>query len=332
MRQKYFLVALLSALFVGFTFLFHTQPSPSQQKMGKFEFALIGDLPYNDSEEAKFFNLLEEINRSKLAFVVHDGDIKNGYSVCSDEVFKQRKQLFQRFVHPLIFIFGDNEWTDCYRENNGKYDPIERLAKIRAIFTQGNKSLGKNTLQLTRQSDNPQYGNFRENVRWIYRNVMFLGLNMPGSNNNFGRTTEADQEYVERNQANLAWMKESFALAKGNGNKGIMLVIQANPYFELEPNDKNRTGYNDFITTLEAETKAFGKQVVLVHGDTHYFRIDKPLPTWIGDKKGPRMENFTRVETFGSPDVHWVSASVDPTDPNLFQFKPMIIDKNRVYR
>jgi len=35
--------------------------------------------------------------------------------------------------------------------------------------------------------------------------------------------------------------------------------------------------------------------VAYVHGDSHYFRVDKPFL----DAKGRRLENFTRVETFG---------------------------------
>jgi hypothetical protein len=38
--------------------------------------------------------------------------------------------------------------------------------------------------------------------------------------------------------------------------------------------------------------------------------------------------NFTRVETFGPPDMHWVRATVDPSDPNLFQFEPVVVKAN----
>jgi len=37
------------------------------------------------------------------------------------------QELFETFEAPLIFVPGDNEWTDCHRQNNGSYDPIERL-------------------------------------------------------------------------------------------------------------------------------------------------------------------------------------------------------------
>jgi hypothetical protein len=67
---------------------------------------------------------------------------------------------------------------------------------------------------------------------------------------------------------------------------------------------------------LEKETIAFGKPVVLVHGDSHFFRMDKPLPLRAqGAPNLPALENFTRVETFGTPNHHWLQVTVDPNDP-----------------
>jgi len=83
-------------------------------------FALIGDIPYDAEQEAKFFNLIQEMNQAQPAFVVHDGDMKKGSPPCSDEVFRQRYELFQAFESPFVFIFGDNEWTDCYHVLEGE--------------------------------------------------------------------------------------------------------------------------------------------------------------------------------------------------------------------
>ena len=77
----------------------------------------------------------------------------------------------------------------------------------------------------------------------------------------------------------------------------------------------------------------FGKPVVLVHGDSHYFHIDKPLPQPAGGNpdgnRATRLTNFTRVETFGSPDVHWVSGTVAEKNPEVFSFTPEVVDANR---
>jgi hypothetical protein len=167
-------------------------------------------------------------------------------------------------------------------------------------------------------------------VRWSVGGVTFVGLNIPGSNNNLpttlrsGATVGNLEEYTERNAANLAWMRESFALATQDGRLGLMLFIQGNP-FPFSPNDSNLNGYEEFLAALEGETLKFAKPVVLAHGDSHYFRVDKPLPRPDPDGyRRSRIVNFTRVENFGSPDVHWLRGIVDPRDPALFSFRPEV--------
>ena len=69
----------------------------------------------------------------------------------------------------------------------------------------------------------------------------------------------------------------------------------------------------------------------VVHGDSHYFRIDEPLL----DAQGRRLENFTRVETFGDHqengdnDVHWLRVDVDPRSREVSSFQPQIVPANR---
>ncbi len=287
-----------------------------------FDFALIGDLPYDARQEEEYPNLIKDINQSSVRFIIHDGDFKSGSSLCSNELFLQRSQLFQQFRHPLVYVFGDNEWTDCHRPAAGEYDPIERLAKLRELFTQGDRSLGQRTIELERQSDNPKYSKFRENVYWTAGNVLFVGIHVVGSNNNLGRNAENDAEYVERNAANLAWLKKAFALAKANKNLGLVITIHANPgNFEVTPTNAEQNGFRDFINALQAELQEYSQPVMLVHGDSHYFRIDKPLNT----PSGTVVTNFTRVETFGSPNVHWLRVTVDPSNPNLFEVNQEIV-------
>jgi len=287
----------------------------------EFEFALIGDVPYSEFDATNSFpNMIAEINRARLAFVVHDGDIKSGSTPCTDEVFEERYRQFQTFEHPFIYVFGDNEWCDCARTNG--FTPDERLRKLREIFTKENRTLGRRTSALERQSDNPDYADYRENVRWTRGGVLFAGFNVPGDANNFGKP-----EFKARNKANLVWLHDSFELATRENSRAIMLIIQANPHFDLARTNRLRVGFNEFIDALERETIRFQKPVVLVHGDSHYFRIDKPL---LGTRSKRRLENFTRVETFGNPDVHWVRARVDFDNPNVFSFEPQIVKENLV--
>ena len=291
-----------------------------------FTFALIGDMPYGPEGDAKFPNVIADVNADRrLSFVVHDGDFKNGSSLCSDEVFQDRLDLFNAFRAPFIYVPGDNEWTDCHRANNGAYDPLERLALLRTMFYPTERSLGRRTIRLARQSADPQYALYRENVRWAQERILFVGVHVVGSNNNLGRTPEADAEYAARNAANVAWLRSSFGIARARGYQAVMVIMQANPGFELLPGQ--RGGFNDTVGVIEAETLAFGKPVVVVHGDSHYFRIDKPL---LGTASRRRIEQLTRVETFGENDNHWLHVTVDPNDPNVFVLSQRIVRANLV--
>jgi hypothetical protein len=78
------------------------------------------------------------------------------------------------------------------------------------------------------------------------------------------------------------------------------------------------------VDALRDETIGFHGQVALVHGDSHYFKVDKPL----NGPGGGVLANFTRVETFGARNTHWVSATIDVHDPNLFIFEPRIVAAN----
>jgi len=322
---------------------------------GKLEFAIIGDAPYNAKQRQEFVNMMEEIDAADLGFVVHAGDYwfdgiawkpdTKGLPPCSDEVYQDRLAMAKKSRHAFIITPGDNDWTDCHRSKPKAYDPIDRLEKFRKMFYQGDRSLGQQSITLVRQSANAKYSKYRENARWTYGGALFVTLHMVGSNNNLGRTEAMDKEYRERNDANIAWLQEAFDQARRNGSKAIMIIAQANPQFETTwtpkvqkrymlgglgikpPKEKRHTGFDDFIMALEEYTLAFGKPVVYVHGDTHTFRMDKPL---LGSTSRRIIENFTRVETFGFPDTHWVKVTIDPKDPNVFSFHPQIVNKNRV--
>ena len=214
----------------------------SNSERGGFAFALIGDMPYDARHEEEFANVVQSINAADLAFVVHDGDFwwdgaqwteeAGGAPPCSDEAFQSRLRLAQSFTHPFVFVPGDNEWTDCHRAKLRTYDPLERLAKLRRMFFQGNRSLGRHTMPLIRQSKDTRYAKFRENARWTYGDVVFVTLHVVGSNNNLGRTPAMDAEYVERTAVDLAWMRTAFELARRSGSKAVMIIAQANPRFE----------------------------------------------------------------------------------------------------
>lgn len=320
-----------------------------------YEVALIGDVPYAPTAGVAptktqvypspiYQNVIANINsRALVQFTAHLGDIKAGDTLCNDDVYTNSVLYFNTFRNALVFMPGDNEWTDCHRANNGSRNPIERLGFLRTTFYPTDQSWGQHPLTLTRQSSDAGFELYKENVMWKVGPALFVGLNLPGSNNNRNRTSglflDGDAEYTARNAANLAWVNKAFDRATADATiKAVMFIAQANPFERfLEPTAPPApasvytvSGYADFISTLRSRTVALAKPVVYVGGDTHYFRIDKPLTdTYPGPglvtPAGNRIMNFTRVEVFGQNDVHWVKALVNPYDPNIFSFEPVVV-------
>ena len=271
-------------------------------------FGLFGDTPYSDYERGQLPPLLQAMGDSGLAFAIHDGDIKSGSSLCSDALYRDIRDVFDAAPLSVIYVPGDNEWTDCQRKACGGYDQQERLGFLRRTFYADNHSLGQRKLPLLRQKDWP------ENVRWEAGGVLFVTLNIPGDDNNVKRPEEA----LPRNKANQTWLEAGFRLAREKKLAGILIDIQANPFIEADNEGATKPGFREFLDQLRQETTTFPGQVVLVHGDTHSVRVDKPLR----DRKTHRLvENFTRVETFGAPFMGWVKGSVDVTDPAVFRFE-----------
>ena len=60
------------------------------QRGASYALGLWGDLPYSDLQTATGVpNLVADMNRQRLAFSVHDGDVKAGSSRCDDSVCAQ---------------------------------------------------------------------------------------------------------------------------------------------------------------------------------------------------------------------------------------------------
>jgi hypothetical protein len=327
----------VGAICIGLVELRAIRPLSAQSERPGFTFALIGDLGYVPSEEAWTENVFSEVSAdTALSFVVHDGDLSSPRFGCTDEMVQRRLAQFNSIPHPVIYTPGDNEWTDCHDgQNVPGGNPLEPLAKLREVFFQADHSLGRRTLPLLRQS--AEFSKFRENVRWDFGGVTFVTLHVTGSNNGLGRTHDSDAEYEERNKANMNWLRQAFGHARTADSRAIMIIHQANMWPEWPPfpgKPGTPSGFTDLRNLLEQQATAFKKPVVLVNGDSHYFRIDNPYRKsgQAGQRPLPSLENFLRVETFGTPNHHWLHVTVEPNNPNVFTFRPRIVSKNVIKR
>jgi hypothetical protein len=256
-------------------------------------FAAFGDVPYNTAEEPQLVQMIAEMNRERLAFSIHVGDFKDARTECSDEVFRQRFETFALSHHPFFFTPGDNEWVDCRRARFAPHDPLERLATLRGVFFTRDASLGQRTLPAQRQSAR----GYPENMRWVVDNVVFATLNIPGPDNH---QAAMPQESARRTPAVLDWMRDAFASARERKAPALVLATQANLW-------SGSSGYAEILKTLAAQAKRYDGEVLVVHGDTHWFRFDKPL---VDAASGRRVDNVTRLEVYGSPFVNWVYVTV----------------------
>jgi hypothetical protein len=316
-----------------------------------FDFGVVGDIPYTRAQEAEYARVMSHMNARELAFVAHIGDMmfdprpyERDPSLArmpgSDENYAFVLGTFQSCRHPLVLTPGDNDWSDVVQYKKVKMDPLERLQKLRAMFYPKGRSLGQRTMALESQAQDPAFAKYVENQTWEIQGVRFATLHIVGSDDN--AKTSMD-EHKERQAANVAWLKKAFAAAKAQRSAGIVLITHANPEFENRwtrsyasryarsvrgadaPKAPPPAPYDGFLDALIAEMQGYSKPVLYVHGDTHIFRIGKPL---LNPKTQRFFENLTRIETFGWPDSAWVRVRVNPGNPHLFEIHPELVPGN----
>jgi len=289
-----------------------------------YEFALFGDNPYRPENVPRVEALVEDVNRrGDLEWVIHVGDTKGGGQPCTDEFLRGRFELYQRFSIPFVFTPGDNDWFDCVRPGAGARDEYERLGFIRSLyFPDPGSTTGGRPMATRSQSAGSDYSEFVENVLWTHGGVVYATIHLLG----LGREPTDPEVATRRMNAALTWIRTAFSEARESGSVGVFLATQVDPWIVwglpslvrqrcaacLEP----RPGLEELYPLLVEESDSFPGQVVLAVGDTHIFRVDKPLYR----TDATLVENFTRVETFGDPDVHWVRVRVDPRERSVFSF------------
>ncbi|HLF40661.1 MAG TPA: hypothetical protein VI854_04200, partial [Acidimicrobiia bacterium] len=265
-----------------------TLPPPPPPAPGPaFEIGLLGDTGYSESQEEALLKIRRHMNTFPLASTMHIGDIWSEGHSCSDASYREVRSVFDGFASPFLYTPGDNEWTDCGENEN------ERLESLRRIFFPDDFSLGQTRMPVTRQ--HPTYV---ENARWTHSGVVFATMNRPGASDSGGRSS--------RRTSNLEWLHAAFDQAEATAAPAVVIGFQDNPF---EPSG------GSFMRALKERTVAFGKPVLLVHGDTHDHRINQPWKD---------VPNFTRLEVFGDTSSgNWDRVIVDPANPDVFTFDTM---------
>jgi Calcineurin-like phosphoesterase len=326
--------------------------TPIDESAKPLDIAVIGDTPYGNAAIALFPTMVRAIDGDpKVREVVHVGDLKSGSEPCSDGRFQVSLNLFNAFKDPMIYAMGDNEWTDCHRANNGGYNPLDRLAKVRELFFPvAGQVLGSRGKTVEAQATIP------ENQLWSESRVTFGVFDIIGSNNGldhwFGdrvingvptpetaaealsRTTEV----AARQAANIAWLEHTFATARAQGSVGIVLFFQADLW---HPGDRadgaTFTAHQGWVERLSQLASSFDGKVLLVSGDSHDFRVDPGAPWMATYYNVPAPPNVTQIivdrsiespaTDAGTPSViEWLRLHVDPRSPDVFSWQQVIVE------
>ena len=255
---------------------------PPPAPPGPFDVALIGDTGYSRTQDEVLFDIRDDIGLSGAAFTIHVGDTwSEADARCGEADYLRIHDVFMGFAASVVYTPGDNEWTDCPGSTSGA------LNRIRSIFFSNSQTLGQRPMTVSRQAG------MDENARFSRGGVVFATFSEPGASGKGG--THRDN--------NIAWLNAAFDDAEATAAAGVVVAWQDNPF---EPSGGR------LVRALEQRTAAFGRPVVLVHGDTHGGKVDHPWDD---------LPNFTRVEVKGdSSSGEWMKMTVDASNPAVFTF------------
>lgn len=288
-------------------------------------FVAFGDMPYCRAEapercaaeEGRVVRLMGLINAAQPAFSVFVGDTKGGTELCTDDKVLRALTWMTLANHPLVYTPGDNEWTDCWQDRAGRFDPLDRLALIRQRFFPRDESLGRRPMPLVRQGA-PTV----ENARWMRGGVLFMTLHVPGSNNSrppepgepgaarLPRGEAAMAEFATRDAANQRWLAESFAAEPGA--RAAVISLQADMFYRQVCGQGYESGYRGIRDAIARAAAAFGRPVLLVNGDSHVFVHQEPLEG---------VPNLTRLQVPGEADAQAVVVTLDPEAEKPYRFE-----------
>ncbi|MGZ5698478.1 MAG: hypothetical protein ACXWHA_14500, partial [Usitatibacter sp.] len=312
-----------------------------------------------------------------VSLVLHVGDIHSGKQFCTQDYNNLIANDWKALSKPLVYTPGDNEWSDCHKSGEGggtwnaatssityvvdangnkvSYqggDPAANLDLVRSMFfAQPSKDFtGRMDVHGQATEFDPAFpadAKYVENVWFEKSGVMFVTLNMPGGSNNdtdiwYGAPTMSAaqaQEVTNRSAANLRWLDAAFKRA----DLAMVIQIQADMWDVDGKTAAHLTQYKQFVDSIATHATAFGKPVLLLNGDSHFYRADNPLvqgapctiepapgasavtcaasvmpvgnpaDPYANQPNGYNVPNFHRVVVHGSATpLEWLKLAIDP--------------------
>lgn len=250
-------------------------------------FGIIGH-SFNRGGEKQLRQALAESAEKSLAFVVVTG-IKGEKEGCSDRLYEARRDLIDDAKRPMIVAPAGSDWTEC-KNSAGKRNPIERLNRMRELFFGEPRSLGQDTLALTRLSTSPRFRSYAENAHWEIGKVLYATINLPANNNHFLPEAGRNNEFEDRLVANRFWLNRLFSLARTDKVEAIVLFSEGDAKSALEPtglrallrrDPQGRDGFAETRKQIVTLAQKFKGKVLLVDSATHAKAT--PVIDWHGN-------------------------------------------------
>ncbi|MCB2096523.1 MAG: hypothetical protein KDE05_02730 [Parvularculaceae bacterium] len=305
-------------------------PADQGAHRAAFSFIVIGDTPYSDADEQMLAQAVPVIRDGAYPFIIHVGDYKGGRQPCIERYDERFAALVDSLAPtPVFYTPGDNEWTDCDRDDIAKSgferaSELERLDLIRNRFFSSPQA-NADTLRYERQPEQV------ENATWAYGEVRFATIHVVGTAN--GRdyvglddSATAGAAADDRDRRNLDWLTRAAALAKSEKARALIIAMQADPT-DL---DGKRLGeacegasarsracdaFAGYRARLKSLAEDFSKPVLLIHGDTAPFTLNRKMA-------GDETEYLWRLNAagdagvgYGVRDVTLVTIDADSETP-----------------
>jgi hypothetical protein len=308
--------------------------------------AVFGDWPYNQLLLDSAPLLINSVNADHaVRLILHVGDIHSGSMPCtsadilpaiaaSNPGWNQKVYYqFQQFNKSLVYTPGDNEWTDCHKsKEKSSGAPLNELAAVRSLFfARPGHTLGLGDKAVLSQGKyfDPAYpadAAYVENVMWVDSKIVFVTVNLPGSNNDtlpwtgsFANATAQSQEVAARTAADIRWLQTAFDVAGDSHARAVVIGLQADMW---DPAAAAAGGdgldqYTSFVQNLADAAVAFRGPVLLLNGDSHLYEADRPL----ADPSSATgmihhtqaVPNLTRITVQGSTNApaEWLRLTID---------------------
>ena len=291
-------------------------------------FMVFGDAPYTPPQ----IKVLEDtvapaIRKAEASFLIHLGDFKGGKESCSPILIDTRyEQLMDLRPGRVFYTPGDNEWTDCDRPKlEPRFSELGRLDYLRNLIASRPMKLPVSWHYATQP-------NFPENARWTQGNVMFATVHIVSTNN--GREEillddiEAALDAVDmRDEANRLWLRAAFDAAGESDSGAVVIATQADVTKSAGSapcSESLRIRCDAFATFREQllrHAAGFDKPVLLVHGDTNPFCLDKKF----GGDTAPKLWRLNALGDYSEVDATAITVQLDNQD-EPFEIKPLTTD------